>query len=60
MIKIKRMTDDHISGMSMVLFYIFSLNCSYSTHKGDHVNISLGLLCFEAMIGFSIWKKLLP
>ena len=60
MIKIKKMTEEGISGFSLILLYIFSFNCTYSNHKGDHITVSLGLLCFETMIGFSIWKKLLP
>jgi len=60
MIKIKKSTEKEISGFTMVLLYILSLTCTYSTHKGDHINIAIGLFCFETSIGFSLWRKLLP
>jgi len=60
MIKLKRLTEEDISGFSLVLFYIMNFTCTYSRHKGEHINMSLGLLCLEGTIGLSIWKRLLP
>jgi len=60
MIKIKKLTEEGISGFSIVLLYIMNATFTYSTHKGEHVNMSLGLLCLEGTVGLSIWKRLLP
>jgi len=60
MIKVKTLTENGITGFSIVILYILSLNFSYSTHKGEHMHLALGLFCFETSLGLSIWRKIFP
>jgi len=60
MIKVNKIDNEEMSGYQVVMLLIFSVTCTYSTHRGEHISLGFGLLSLETIFGFSIWDKALP
>jgi len=60
MIKIKKLSKDNTNGISLILFWILSLSCSYTSKRGEHMHFGIGLGPLETFVGFSIWSKWKP
>ena len=61
MLRIKKLSDDHNYGYSVIILWLFAVNAFYTMNgKGDLVSIGLCVGPFETTLGFSLWRRLLP
>ena len=61
MLRIKQLVDNHNSGFSIVVLWLFAFSATFTMNgKGDHVTFGLCVGPFETTLGFSLWRKLLP
>ena len=58
--KMKLKSDYNGSGVSFILFKLFSLTLTYNKEAGDHLCASVSVGPFETGMTLSIWRKLLP
>ncbi len=59
MIKIKRVSSERQSGLSLVLLWLVSLTGIFHMDgKGDHMHFAFGIGPFELSLGATIWRTL--
>jgi len=58
-IKIKRLSNDKQSGLSLVLLWLVSLTGIFQMDgKGDHMHLAFGIGPFELSLGATIWRTM--
>jgi len=58
-IKIKRLSNEKQSGLSLVLLWLISLTGVFQMDgKGDHMHFAFGVGPFEISLGATIWRSM--
>ena len=50
------LAEKKVSGLRINFLWVFNITVTYSTNKGNHVNIGFGITPFEISVQYSIWE----